>query len=66
MDVFRENTLHRHTVGHCRGLVHVKCGLVRFYGRVISQGNEWEDFSNCFGEGLEISRNWATTHFLVF
>ena len=33
---------------------------------VISYVNEWEDYSNYFGEGVEISRNWATTHFLVF
>ena len=28
--------------------------------------NEWEDYSNYFGEGVEISRNWATAHSLVF
>ena len=37
-----------------------------FIGWVISEANEWEDYSNYFGEGVEISRNWATTHFLVF
>ena len=35
-------------------------------GWVISQANEWEGHSNYFGEGVEISRNWATAHFLVF
>ena len=30
------------------------------------QANEWEDHSNYFGEGVEISRGWATAHFLVF
>ena len=25
-----------------------------------------QDYSNCFGEGVDISRNWATTHFLAF
>ena len=37
-----------------------------FMGWVISQANEWEGHSNYFGEGVEISRNWATAHFLVF
>ena len=37
-----------------------------FIGWVISEANQWEDYSNYFGEGVEISRNWATTHFLVF
>ena len=32
-------------------------------GWVISK---WEDYSNYLGEGAEISRNWATTHFLIF
>ena len=35
-------------------------------GWVISQANEWEDYSNYFGEGVEISRIWATDHSLVF
>ena len=26
----------------------------------------WEDYSNYSGEGVEISRNWASAHFLVF
>ena len=33
---------------------------------VISYVNEWEDYSNYFGDGVEISRIWATTHSLVF
>ena len=28
--------------------------------------NEWEDYSNYFGEGVEMSRIWATDHSLVF
>ena len=28
--------------------------------------NEWEDYSNYFGERAGISRNWATAHFLTF
>ena len=35
-------------------------------GWVISEDNEWEDYSNYFGERVEISRNWATASFLVF
>ena len=33
---------------------------------VVSQVNECEDYSNYFGEGVEISRSWATNCFLVF
>ena len=33
---------------------------------VISYASEWEDYSNYSGEGVEISRIWATTHSLVF
>ena len=40
-------------------------GLV-LIGWVISYGNEWEGYSNYFGEGVEMSRIWATTHSLVF
>ena len=36
-----------------------------FMGWVISSA-EWEDYSNYLGEGVEISRNWATAHFLAF
>ena len=28
--------------------------------------NEWEDYSNYIGEGSEISKSWASAHFLVF
>ena len=37
-----------------------------FTGWVISYANKWEDYSNYFGEGVEISKIWATTHPLVF
>ena len=40
-------------------------GLLVFMGWVISQANEWEDYSNYFGKGAEIPRNWGTTHFLT-
>ena len=32
----------------------------------IPYANEWEDYFKYFGEGVEISRIWATAHFLVF
>ena len=41
-------------------------GWLVFMGWEISQANEWEDYANHFGEEVEISRNWATTHFLTF
>ena len=34
-------------------------------GWVISQANEWEEYSNYLGEGMDISRNWGTTYFLL-
>ena len=37
-----------------------------FTGWVISQANEWEDYSNCFGKWVDIPRSWATVHFLIF
>ena len=40
--------------------------LLTFMGWVISQANEWEDYSNYFGGGAEISRNWKISPFLVF
>ena len=42
------------------------CGWIVFIAWVISYANEWEDYSIYLGEGVEISRNWATTHSLVF
>ena len=35
-------------------------GWLVFMGWVISQANEWEDFSNYLEERVGISRNWAT------
>ena len=37
-----------------------------FMDWVISEANEWGDYSNHWGEGAVVSRNWATTHFLAF
>ena len=39
--------------------------MLVFIGWVISYANEWEDYSNYFGEGVEISRILVTTHSLV-
>ena len=41
-------------------------GWLIFIGWVISQANEHEDYSKYFGGRGEISRNWATAHFLIF
>ena len=47
--------------------VTTKYGMVSFYiSWVISYVIEWEDYSNYFGEGAEISRIRATAHSLVF
>ena len=35
-------------------------------GWIISWANGWVDYSNYFGEGVGIYKNWATTDFLVF
>ena len=60
------NTLHRQSVGHRRGRVwSLEMGWLVFMDWVISYA-KWEPYSNCFGERLEISRNWATAHLLVF
>ena len=32
----------------------------------LGTDREWEDHSNYLGEGVEVSRNWATAHFLTF
>ena len=61
------NTRHRQSVGLRRGWVWLwNVVWLVFIGWVISYANEWEDYSNCFGEGMEISRIWATPHSLVF
>ena len=61
------STLHRQSVGHCRGWMQPwNLVWLVFIGWVISYANKWEDYSNYFGEGVEISRIWATTHSLVF
>ena len=61
------NTLHRQSGGHCRGQVQPwNVVWLVFIGWIISYANEWEDYSNYFWEGVEISRIWATAHSLVF
>ena len=50
------STLHRQNVGHRKGHMQPRnlVWLV-FIGWVISYANEWEDYSNYFWEGVEIS-----------
>ena len=36
-----------------------------FMGWVISLANEWEDYSNYFGEKVRIYRNWVAVHFFI-
>ena len=57
-----------HSVGYHSGRVRQvrNVAWLVYIGWVISYANEWEDYSNCSGEGLEISRIWATVHSLVF
>ena len=61
------STFRRQSRGHQSGQV-LPGNVARlvFIGSVISYDNEWEDYSNYFWEGVEISRIWATTHSLVF
>lgn len=40
--------------------------LLVFMHSVSSYANKWEEYSNHFGEGVAITRNWATTHPLTF
>ena len=52
------NILHRQSVSHCRGQVQFQnVSWLVFMGWVISEANEWEDYCNCFGEEVEISKN---------
>ena len=50
------STLHRQSMGHRKGHMQPRnlVWLV-FIGWVISYANEWEDYSNYFWEGVEIS-----------
>ena len=36
-----------------------------FIGWVISLANEWEGYSNYFGEKVRIYRSWVAVHFLI-
>ena len=61
------NTLYRQSVGHLRRRAWPRDVVwLAFMGWVISSTNEWEGYSSYFGEGVKISRNWATAYFLVF
>ena len=35
-------------------------------GWIISWADQWEDYNSYFGEGVGISKSWATNHFLNF
>ena len=48
-----------------KGVQQAKGVWLVFISWVISYVNEWEDYSNYFWEGAEISRIWATTLSLV-
>ena len=51
------------SVGHLRRRVQTGSVVwLVFMDWVISYVNEWEDYSNHFWEGVEVSRNWATAH----
>ena len=55
--------LHRQSVGLRRGgMRQQNLVWLVFIGWVISYANEWEDYSNYFGEGVQISRIWSTAH----
>ena len=60
--------LHRQSVGHRRAWVWGPRNVAWLVsiGWVIAYANEREDYSVCFGEGVEISRNWAAARCLVF
>ena len=60
------NTLHRQSGGQLRRLEWPQ-NMVKliFMGWVISQANQWEDYSNYFGVKAKISENWATAFFLA-
>ena len=58
MDLFRFREKHTpQSMGHRTGPVcaSLKRGLISFYRLVISYANEWEGYSICFGEEVEIS-----------
>ena len=52
--------------GPSRASAALKFGRVSFIGGAISYANEWEDYSNYLGEGVEISRIWVIAHSFVF
>ena len=63
------NTLHRQSVGRLRRRErHQGLGLSVLIGvgNFINEAKEWEEYSRCFGEGVGISKNWGTAHFLTF
>ena len=67
MDLFRFREKHTpDSVGHRRRQMWPRnVEWLVFIGWVISYANDWEDYSNYFWEGVEISRILVTTHSLV-
>ena len=67
MDLFRFRVTHSTervwTIGRVRPS---SVAWLVFIDWVIAYANEWEEYANCFGEGEEICRYWATAQSLVF
>ena len=58
---------HRRSVSHRGGRVWPQnVAWLVFIGWVISYANEWEGYSDCILEGVEISGIWSTAHSVVF
>ena len=61
------NTLHRQSMSHLRWQEQPwNTAWLVFMGWVILYSKEWEEYSNYSGEGVGISRNRTTAHFLAF
>ena len=70
MSHHRENSVRGKLIGKKwiyleRNTLH-RVGPYQERGWIISVANEWEDYSNYLGGGVEIFRNWMTTHILIF
>ena len=60
------NTLYGQSVGHLRRQERPRNVVwLAFMGWVISSTNEWEGYSNYFGEGVKISRNGPTAFWFL-
>jgi len=74
---FLQHSLHKLTGKKCIDLFGKKHTPQTEYGpsqkvsvcqllEICGLGDEWEDYSCCFGEGVEISKYWATAYYWVF